>query len=76
VYWLTVRPTRNRYVPLWVGAGYSTTHRELQELDKELHLAVGTTIEDLATVVSEDAGRFLRPLNFFYLNIGTKVVWK
>ncbi len=76
VYWLTVRPTRNRYIPLWVGAGYSTTHREWPRIDKELHLAVGTTVEELARVLSEDAARFLRPLNFFYLNIGSKFVWR
>lgn len=76
IYWFTVRPTRQRYIPLWVGAGYSTTHRESSKLDKELHLAVGTTIEDLATMTDKDAGRYLRPLNFFFLNFGTKVVLK
>lgn len=76
VYWLTVRPTRQRYLPLWIGAGYSTTHGEWPQLDKELHLAVGTTVEDLAAMINEDAGKFLRPLNFFFLNVGTKIVWK
>lgn len=76
IYWLTARPVRHRYVPFWIGAGYSTTHGEWPQLDKELHLAVGTTVEDLATLINEDAGKFLRPLNFFFLNIGTKVVWK
>ncbi len=76
VYWLTVRPTRHKYIPIWLGAGYSTTHGEWPQMDKELHLAVGTTIEDLAAVVSVDAARYLRPLNFFYLNLGTKIVWK
>lgn len=76
VYWFTVRPTRQRYIPVWIGAGYSTTHGEAPQMDKELHLAVGTTIEDLATMFDEDVGRYLRPFNFFFLNFGTKIVWK
>lgn len=76
IYWLTVRPTRKRFIPLWIGAGYSTTHGEWPQMDKELHLAIGTTVEDLAAMIDEDAGRYLRPLNFFFLNFGTKVVWK
>ncbi len=76
VYWLTVRPTRQRYLPVWIGAGYSTTHGQWPQIDKELHLAVGTTVEDLAAIINEDAALFLRPLNFFFLNVGTKIVWK
>jgi hypothetical protein len=76
VYWLTARPVRHRFVPLWIGAGYSTTHGNWPQIDKELHLAVGTTVEDLAAMVNEDAARFLRPLNFLFLNVGTKIVWE
>lgn len=76
VYWLTVRPTRHRYIPLWVGTGYATTHGGWPQIDKELHLAIGTTIEDLAAMVDQDAAQYLRPLNFFFLNLGTKIVWR
>ena len=76
IYWLTVRPVRHRYIPLWIGAGYSTTHRDWLQLDKELHVAVGTTVEDLVGMIDSDAARYLRPLNFFFLNIGTNFVWK
>lgn len=75
VYWLTVRPLRRRYVPIWVGAGYSTTHGEWPQIDKELHLAVGTTVGDLAAVVDQNLARHLRPLDFFFVNFGAKVVW-
>jgi hypothetical protein len=76
IYWLTVRPLRHRYIPLWLGAGYSTTHRDWPQLDKELHLAIGTTLEDLVGVIDADAARYVRPFNFFFLNIGSKFVWK
>lgn len=76
IYWVTVRPVRHRYIPIWLGAGYSTTHGVWPQIDKELHLGIGTTVEDLAGVVSPSAGRFLRPLNFLFLNLGTKIVWK
>lgn len=76
VYWFTVRPFSRRTIPLWLGAGYSTTHRAHPAIDKELQLAIGTTLPDLAGAISPAAARTLRPLDFFFFNIGGKIVWR
>ncbi len=76
IYWLTVRPSRHRYVPLWLGAGYSTTHHQWPHIDKELHLGIGTTLEDLVGLISPSAARYLRPASALFLNLNTKFAWR
>jgi hypothetical protein len=76
IYWLTVRPTSNRNIPLLLGAGYSTTHHAGGGVTKELHLGVGTTLEEIGGLFGERTARYLRPLNFFFFNIGSKITWR
>jgi hypothetical protein len=76
IYWLTVRPSRSRYVPVWLGAGYSTTHHEWPRIDKELHLGIGTTVGDMVGLISPSAARYLRPANALFLNLSTKIAWR
>ncbi|MBI3872062.1 MAG: DUF2279 domain-containing protein [candidate division Zixibacteria bacterium] len=76
VYWLTLRPLRNRHIPILLGAGYSTAHSDSPGITKELHLGVGLSAEELGAIFGERTARHLRPLNFFFLNWGTKISWR
>jgi hypothetical protein len=76
IYWLTVRPSFNRCLPFLLGAGYSTTHPAGGGITKELHLAVGTTLEEIGGIFGERTARYLRPLNVFFFNFGTKISWR
>jgi hypothetical protein len=76
IYWLTVRPSRSRYLPVWLGAGYATAHHQWPHVDKELHLGVGTTIDELVGLISPAAAHYLRPTNAIFLNLNTKIVWR
>jgi hypothetical protein len=76
IYWVTARPIRSRWIPLSVGLGYSTTHGVYPGLSKEIHLGVGLSVDRLGGAISPSLGRFLRPLNFYFLNIGGKIVWR
>lgn len=74
IYWLTVRPVRNRWVPISAGVGYSTSHGEYPVLHKEVHFGVGVSIDKVGEMIDPSVGRFLRPLNFYFLNLGGKIV--
>jgi hypothetical protein len=76
IYWFTYRPSRNRYIPILLGAGYSTGHDDGPLIIKELHLGVGTSLEDIGGLFGDKIAGYLRPLNFFYFNLGTKIVWR
>jgi hypothetical protein len=73
VYWLTFRPSRSRALPFLLGIGYSTDHDQNPGIIKELHLGIGTSLEDLGGIFGEKYARRLRLLNFFFFNIGTKI---
>ncbi len=76
VYWITYRPIQNRYVPLLLGAGYSTAHVTAHGPVKELRLGVGTTLEELGALIGPRTERFLRPLNFFFFNLAATISWR
>lgn len=76
IYWATYRPSDNRFVPIHFGLGYSTHHEPNSRIAKQLHLGIGTTLDDLGGMIHESIGRYLRPLNVFYFNINGKIVWR
>lgn len=76
VYWITYRPSRSRYMPWLLGAGYSTSHSGAPGITKEIHLAVGTTLAEIGGMLNQRLARYLRPLDFFFFNIGTKITWQ
>lgn len=76
VYWITYRPIQHRYVPLLIGAGYSTAHGSTNDPIKELRLGIGTTLEEIGGLIGPRAEQFLRPLNFFFFNLAAKLSWR
>lgn len=76
IYWITVRPSRNRYIPLLLGAGYSTNHLDNGQITKELNLGIGTSLEEIGGMFGERTARYLRPLNFFFFNLRTTIGWR
>jgi len=64
IYWLTYRED-----PAVFGLGYSTSHPEIGKVEKEFYLAVGTTIPDLLSPVSEKLSNWFRWSEFYYFNL-------
>jgi hypothetical protein len=63
-------------VPLLFGAGYSTKHSTPHDPIKQLHLGVGTSLEEIGAMIGPRTERFLRPLNFFFFNLAAKISWR
>lgn len=76
LYWITYRPLRARYIPLLIGAGYSTSHHGGSDPTKELRLGIGTTLSEIGGLVGPQTQRLLRPLDFFFFNLATKFSWR
>ncbi|HUU45330.1 MAG TPA: DUF2279 domain-containing protein [Acidobacteriota bacterium] len=76
IYWLTIRPSMNRFMPLLLGVGYSTSHDDRPNIIKEVHFGIGTSLEEIGGMFGERTARYLRPLNFFFVNVGTKISWR
>ena len=76
IYWLTVKPVRSRFIPLLLGAGYSTTHDSADRVIKELNLGIGTTLEEIGGLFGERTASYLRPLSFFFFNIRRTITWR
>lgn len=76
IYWLTFRPVQQRYVPILLGIGYSTTHGSGRTITKEMHFGLGTSLEEIGGMIGERTRKVLAPLNFFFLNVGTKIPWR
>jgi hypothetical protein len=76
VYWVTYRPVRARHVPLLLGIGYSTKHSTPHDPIKQLHLGVGTSLEEIGAMIGPRTERLLRPLNFFFFNLAAKISWR
>jgi hypothetical protein len=76
IYWVTVRPIRHRYVPLLLGAGYSTTHGANEQITKELNLGIGTSLEEIGGLFGKRTASYLHPLNFFFINFRTTLGWR
>ncbi len=64
IYWLTYRKT-----PFVFGLGYGTDHPEVWDVDRQFHLGIGTTLPDLLGLFSEDASKFFRWAELYYINI-------
>ncbi|MBD3218668.1 MAG: DUF2279 domain-containing protein [candidate division Zixibacteria bacterium] len=64
IYWLTYRKE-----PAVFGLGYSTSHPEIGNVDKEFYLGVGTTIPDLLSPFSKKLSEFFRWSEFYYFNL-------
>jgi len=75
IYWLTFRPAQRRWMPL-IGIGYATGHDAHPGIRKEIHLGIGASATELGALVSPAVGRLLRPLDFFFWNLNTKVAWR
>ncbi len=76
IYWVTFRPTRNRYIPLLVGAGYSTNHLDNGQITKEINLGIGTSLSDIGGMFGARTAAYLRPLDFFFFNLRTTIGWR
>lgn len=76
IYWVTLRPLRNRYVPLLLGAGYSTSHLDNGQITKELNLGIGTSLSDIGGIFGQRTAAYLRPLDFFFFNLRTTIGWR
>ncbi len=64
IYWLTYRVE-----PAVFGLGYSTSHPGGGEVDKEFYFALGTTIPDLLSPISDKLSKWFRWSEFYYFNL-------
>jgi len=75
VYWLTIRPLRRVWMPLF-GVGYSTAHDKRPGVIKEMHVGVGFSAAEVGELLGSTAARYLRPFSFFFFNLNTKITWR